>query len=331
MKKLMLALCLSFPIFAYPAEPQRINFNEYHKKIEEMASECTSKSMPHFNGFCLSQKYDDSTERSITVALQVTSFEYFYQKCEHSDFPNVKDLLARTLNLEEAKRFFEEMKPQKEALETYSNYFDYCKTKDENNLAISNKLKWFEYMINKYSKNVKNKDSGDNKPMLQSTSNQPAISATTNNITGSFEFLEGTFKVQLECISEQDCVWTESSNSPPNPPFKASQKLGGVQLTEKISTASASLKYMIDKKDQKNLNRDGEMLIKKLYSVLSSNPVISKCWDLDSKRPTFKLACTMSNIPPGSPPLYLFILTPTNCREADAFCGYAIMPMQRVK
>lgn len=174
MKKLILALCLSFPIFAYPAEPQRINFNEYNKKIEGMASECTSKGMPHFNGFCLSQKYDDSTERSITVAVQVASFEYFYKKCEHSDFPNVNDLLTRALNLEEAKKFFEEMKPQKEALETYSNYFNYCKTKDENNLAVSNKLKWFEYMVNKYSTNVKVKDSGDNRPMLQSTSNQPA-------------------------------------------------------------------------------------------------------------------------------------------------------------
>lgn len=160
MKKLILALCLSFPIFAYPAEPQRINFNEYNKKIEGLASECTAKSMPNFNGFCLSQKYDDPTKTSITVALEVTGFEYYYKKCEHSDFPNVNDLLTRALNIEEAKKFFEEMKAQKEALEIYSNYFYYCKTKDENNLAVSNKLKWFEYMINK--------------PMLQLTSNQPA-------------------------------------------------------------------------------------------------------------------------------------------------------------
>ena len=174
MKKLTIALCLSFPIFVYPAEPQRINFNEYKKKIEGLASECTSKSLPNFNGFCLSQKYDDSTKRSITVALQVTSFEYFYKKCEHSDFQNVNDLLARAMNIEEAKKFLGEMKPQKEALETYSNHFDYCKTNDENNLEISNKLKWFEYMINKYSNNVTNKNTGNNKPMLQLTSNQPA-------------------------------------------------------------------------------------------------------------------------------------------------------------
>ena len=175
MKKLILALvlCLFFPIFAYSAEPQRINFNEYNKIIKGLASECTSKSMPNFNGFCLSQKYDDPIKTSINVALQVTVFEYFYKKCEHSDFPNVNDLLTRALSIDEAKKFYEEMKPQKEALGTYSNYFDYCKTKDENNLAVSNKLKWFEYMINKYSNSVTNNNSLDNKPMLQLTSNQP--------------------------------------------------------------------------------------------------------------------------------------------------------------
>lgn len=176
MKKFMLALalCLFFPIFAYSAEPQRTNFNEYNKIIKGLASECTSKSMPNFNGFCLSQKYDDLTKTSINVALQVTSFEYLYKKCEHSDFPNVNDLLTRAMSIEEAKKFYEEMKPQKEALEAYSNYFDYCKTKDENNLAVSNKLKWFEYMLTKYSNNVTNKNNVDNKPMLQLTSNQPA-------------------------------------------------------------------------------------------------------------------------------------------------------------
>lgn len=161
MKKLMLALCLFFPIFAHSAEPRRIDFNEYKKTIDRLASECASKSMSHFNGFCLSQKYDDQTQTSINVALQVTSFEHFYKKCEHSDSLNGSDLLTRALNIGSAKKFHEEMKPQNEALETYSNYFDYCKTKDENNLAVSNKLKWFEYMIDKHSK-------------LQLTSNQPA-------------------------------------------------------------------------------------------------------------------------------------------------------------
>lgn len=164
MKKVILALFLSFPILAYSAEPQRIDFNEYRKKIDGLASECTSKSMPHFNGFCLSQKYDDPTKTSITVALQLTTFEFFYKKCEHTDFPNRDDLLNRALSIENTKMFFEEMKSQNEALETYSNHFDYCKTKEENNLTVSNKLKWFEYMINKYS----------NAPVLQLTSNHTA-------------------------------------------------------------------------------------------------------------------------------------------------------------
>lgn len=145
--------------------------------------------MPHFNGFCLSQEYGntakfgDPIQTSITAALQVAGFEEFFKKCEHSNFPNVNDLLIKTLNIEEAKKFFEEMKPQKEALETYSNYFDYCKTKDENNLAVSNKLKWFEYMINKYPQ-----------PMLQVTSNHPAeqtVKCILDNYKGTAFYADG--------------------------------------------------------------------------------------------------------------------------------------------
>lgn len=160
MKKLILALCLLFPIFAYSAEPQRINFNEYSKKIDSLASECSSKSMPAFNGFCLSQKYDQQTTTSITVALQLISYEYFYKKCEHADFSNRNDLLTQSLNIEDAKKFYEEMKTQKEAIETYSNYFNFCKSKEENDLKVSKQLKWFEYMNDKNSNYVKDKDSG---------------------------------------------------------------------------------------------------------------------------------------------------------------------------
>lgn len=151
-----------------------MNFNEYHKKIEGLTAECTSKNMPHFNGFCLSHKYDAATKTSITVALQVTDFEHVYHNCEHSDFPKVSDVLTRALSIEKAKSFFEEMKPQKEAIETYFNRFTYCKTKDENNFAISNKLKWFEYMINEHSSKVEGKNSVEDSPMLQLTSNLPA-------------------------------------------------------------------------------------------------------------------------------------------------------------
>ncbi|MEM4989865.1 hypothetical protein V8G57_20930 [Collimonas sp. H4R21] len=161
MKELIVALCLFFPIHSYSAEPQSTNFNDYKNITDRLAAECTSKGMQNFSGFCISKKYDDQTKTSITIALQLISFEYFNNKCESSDFSDRNGLLAQALKIDEAKLFVDEMKPQKEALEAYSNHFDFCKTKEENSLAVSNKLKWFEYMSNKYSSKVL-------------TSNQPA-------------------------------------------------------------------------------------------------------------------------------------------------------------
>ncbi len=160
MKKITFVLFLLLPIFASSADSQRISFSEYDKKIHSLASDCASKGMPTFSGFCLSQKYDNQTTTSITGALQLISYETFYNKCEHSDFTERNDLLTKTLNIEDTKRFYEEMKPQREAVENYSDYFDFCKTKDENDLSISKKLKWFEYMVDKTSNYVKDKNSG---------------------------------------------------------------------------------------------------------------------------------------------------------------------------
>ena len=157
MKKLILALCLLYPIVSYSAEAQRINFNEYKNKSDSLAVECKSKGMSTFSGFCLSQQYDKQTTTSITVALQLISYEKFYSKCEHTDFSNRNELLIQSLNIEAAKMFYEEMKPQKEAIENYSDYFDVCKSKEENSLAVSSKLKWFEYMIDKSSNYIKDK------------------------------------------------------------------------------------------------------------------------------------------------------------------------------
>lgn len=157
MRKIILAISLTSPIFSSFAAPQRVDFNEHSVQIKKLASECTSKNKEHFDGFCLSQKYGDPqygdpTQISITVAEQLITFEYFYKKCEHSDFTNTDDLFSRAMKIESAKMFFYEMKPQQEAIETYFNYFNYCKTKEENDSDILKKLKWFKYMIDKYGR-----------------------------------------------------------------------------------------------------------------------------------------------------------------------------------
>jgi hypothetical protein len=321
MKKLILALCLSFPAFTYSAEPQRINFNEYNKKIEGLASECTSKSMPHFNGFCLSQKYDDHSKTSITVALQLTSFELFYKKCEHSDFPNANDLLTRALNIEEAKRFFEEMKPQKEALETYSNYFDYCKTKDENNSAVSNKLKWFEYMTNKYSKN----------PGIGQT--QDVQSGSSGN---SFpEYFVGTF---------EDTVPKKVGGTIPDTKFlltcsqfgactvKIGENVAGRYSTfspvTNLQYAAYALSYA---KEHNNVAVNSALLwqANNLKPLLSSSSAIEACVDLrDKSLPQgYMLLCKLDHDPWAKNTVLLMGTRLSNCGEL--FCRYEIFPLFR--
>lgn len=150
------------PIFAYSIEPlpQKINSKDYSNNVARLASECASKGMPTFTGFCLSQKYDNQTTTSIGVALQLISYKSFYKKCEHSDFLDKGNLLEKSLNIEDAKKFYDEMTSQKEAIENYTNHFDSCKTKDENDLSVSKKLKWLEYMVDKTSNYEKDKNSG---------------------------------------------------------------------------------------------------------------------------------------------------------------------------
>ena len=165
MQKVLLAVYLSIPLFAY-AQSQRINFTEYRAGVERLNLACQSKGSPSFTGFCVSKKYEEPTQRSLTVGLQIASFTDYYKKCEHSDFPNVQEILNRASKIEDASIFFEEIKPQKEAREHYSNYFDVCKTKDENNAEVTKKLRWFEYMADKYSSNGKRTDTLDNKLSL---------------------------------------------------------------------------------------------------------------------------------------------------------------------
>jgi hypothetical protein len=162
MNKLLLAgvVFLPYSIATYSAESQSVSFKEYEGKVANLSSQCASKNMPSFSGFCLSQKYENQTALSIGVALQLISYDIFYKKCEHAEFPDKSELLQQSLNIEDTKKFHAEMKPQKEAIENYTSYFDSCKSKEKNDLTVKKKLEWFEYTVNSVSNSVKDKDSG---------------------------------------------------------------------------------------------------------------------------------------------------------------------------
>lgn len=150
----LIFLCL--PIYSFAGEIRKIDFAEYRNAVVARNSACDSKGMPSFSGFCLSQEYgktafNNPTQTSITVGLEIASFEYFYSNCEHSDLSSVSEALAKTKRLLDAAKYFEEIKVQKEALENYVGHFYFCRTKSENDATILNRLKWFEYMAGRYS------------------------------------------------------------------------------------------------------------------------------------------------------------------------------------
>lgn len=173
MKRILLVLCLIFPVLA-GAHSQRSNFIEYTAGVDRLNVSCKAKGTLSFTGFCISKKYEEQTQRSITVGLMLASFGEFYRMCEHADFPDLNALLVRAEKIDDAKVFLEEMKPQKEALQNYANQFDYCKTKDENNAQVLKKVQWFEYMVNKYGADAQANDVRGNSslPTLKLTSKQ---------------------------------------------------------------------------------------------------------------------------------------------------------------
>jgi hypothetical protein len=155
-RSLLRLILLCLPISCLADGIRKVDFAEYSDKVKTLSSACGSKGMPSFSGFCLSQEYgkvayDNPIQTSITLGLEIASFEHFYSSCEHSDAPSASDALVKAKKVLDAAKYSEEIKPQKEALENYVSRFYFCKTKTENDATVLNRLKWFEYMSGKYS------------------------------------------------------------------------------------------------------------------------------------------------------------------------------------
>jgi hypothetical protein len=158
LKTLRFALCVIslLPTISLANAISEIGPTEYSNKAKELSAACKAKGRPNFTGFCVSREYgvvsyNDPIQTSITVGLEIASFERFYSNCEHSDFASVSNVLAKAKAVLEAQRFFDEMKNQEEALSNYVGRFYFCGDKSKNDMAISKRLQWFEYMIGKYS------------------------------------------------------------------------------------------------------------------------------------------------------------------------------------
>lgn len=153
-----------------------------------------------------------------------------------------------------------------------------------------------------------------------------------DNIVGAFELKMGkpgnSATIRLECESESSCTFTTISQWKSNPPTQDKQVLRKVRPVENLIYATNALKYAIDQQSRTIKNEEYAESMSKLRPVLSSNPSISKCWDLNYPSPEYMLACTLTNAPPDTPSIYLFGTLLANCGEA--FCRYVINPMSRV-
>ncbi len=152
-------------------------------------------------------------------------------------------------------------------------------------------------------------------------------------IVGAFELRMGEpgneVTVQLECESESTCIlMTTSAGAGGRRPVQDKQVLKNVRPLGRTIYATNALKYAADQRSKTIANMEYAESMRRLRPILDSGPAIDRCWDLDDRTPEYMLACTLSNVPPGSPPLYLFGTLLANCGEA--FCRYVINPMSRV-
>lgn len=144
--------------FSIGSFAEGIGFQEYSSKIQSLNSACQEERMFGFSGFCLSKEYgkpayENSTQVSIHMGLEMASFEYFLGKCEHSDSVSAMDAIAKAKKVLEAEKFFDEIRPQTEALRNYVGRFYSCKSKIENDAIIANRTEWLDHMSSKYSVN----------------------------------------------------------------------------------------------------------------------------------------------------------------------------------
>ena len=152
------------------------------------------------------------------------------------------------------------------------------------------------------------------------------------SIVGAYELKLGkpgnSVEMVLECSSETTCTFTTASQSGKNS-YKDVQTLKKVVPVQNLIYAQNALKYAISQQSQTIKNEEYAESMSRLRPVLSSNPSIAKCWDLNYPSPEYMLACKLANTSADSAPIYLFGTLMANCGEA--FCRYVINPMVRIK
>jgi hypothetical protein len=131
--------------------------------------------------------------------------------------------------------------------------------------------------------------------------------------------------VVFNCESEQRCQVLTTIDH-------AGKQTTSTDLVTKItdgdiSAPQGALDYAVSQRNAAITNAEYIDAMNLLRPILSSNPKVSRCWDLNWPTPTYTLLCTFSGTATGPPVVYAFFALVANCRQA--FCGYVIFPLTR--
>ncbi|WP_139167157.1 hypothetical protein [Chromobacterium sphagni] len=159
----------------------------------------------------------------------------------------------------------------------------------------------------------------------------PAQSAPAAGLAGDFTASIGQagnqLQLQLACRDDSHCMLTTVFSAPGAPAQPYRQQLDQVRLLQDSGEATAALQFAIRHQDDSALPPDLAEAMARLKPALAAKPAIRQCWDLNAPQAGYMLACSLSGIPAGAAPLYLF-----GSLQADGqqgFQRYVIYPLSR--
>jgi hypothetical protein len=170
---------------AFANTVEKVDPRVYSQKVSELNEACKAKNSPSWGGFCLTRSYGpvsitDTGQTSIHLGQETATLELIYRSCERSDVPSINSVVAKAKTIFEAQKFFDEIKPQDEALRNYAGRFFSCRSKSENDATIANRLQYLEYMIQKHAPDTASVAPGQQPFQLSTKVIDVDLSRTTN-------------------------------------------------------------------------------------------------------------------------------------------------------
>jgi len=332
MRTLLLALVLFLPFSAYSAVPAKLTYKEYSSEVQKMAAECAAKSMPHFSGMCVTEKYGGSTATALTVSSEVHRFERYLERCENSHLFNGQAAQNYAFKIAKVKMFYEEMAIQTDALELNSRYSNDCKTVADNDAEIARRLRWFADMSAKYSDEATERAVQAQKDKQRQQSLAEIGLRETDpwfegKFSGPFFVSSGAGKWSLKCTVGEACALTMTyPNSQPQTiqtrvPIRRETVIPNNNLRGTREVVRERPELYEDK-------LDGPMLVP-LRDLLTSQAGFEHCVDIAFDADM--ALCSLTTDPRATNSLVMLVGTMKGSCGRSPFCAYYYQILVREK